>query len=46
MIDLIYEFAWLLFIPMGILLFFMALGAVIFAICIFVDPKGWPPRGS
>ena len=46
MMDLIHEFAWLLFIPMGILLFFMALGAVIFAACIVFDAKGWPPHGS
>lgn len=46
MTDLIHDLAWLLFIPMGILLFFMALGAVIFAVCVFADPKGWPPNGS
>jgi hypothetical protein len=46
MMELIYDFAWLLFIPMGFLLFFMAFGAVIFAVCVFFDPKGWPPNGS
>ena len=44
--ELIHNLAWLLFIPMSILLFFMAFGAVIFAVCVFFDPKGWPPRGS
>jgi hypothetical protein len=46
MMELIHDLAWLLFIPMSILLFFMAFGAVIFAVCVFFDPKGWPPRGS
>jgi hypothetical protein len=46
MMDLIHDLAWLLFIPMGALLFFMAVGVVMFAICVFFDPKGWPPRGS
>jgi hypothetical protein len=44
--DLIHDLAWLLFIPMGALLFFMVVGVVMFAICVFFDPKGWPPRGS
>jgi len=46
MTDLIHEFAWLLFIPMGIVLFFLMLGAAIFTLSIWADSKGWPPNGS
>jgi hypothetical protein len=46
MTDLIYDMAWVLFIPMGVILFFMMLGALIFTLSILADSKGWPPNGS
>jgi hypothetical protein len=46
MTDFIHDLAWMLFIPMGVILFFMVFGALVFALSILADSKGWPPNGT